>query len=218
MSSSVLIVASTRVHADAQEILRVQDTACVLLDQGFSVDVLVPRLSPLLSAALPAAVRVFTIPPIPFCDAPPPRPSLRRLLTGVVMFFRGVALAAKRDYTVLHGVNDGALVVRAIDRATVRRLPYIAEIHMPFSSPGFFKGPRAAFARHFERTALRHAGAIILPDEDTLARFGGKLPKARVSLIPDPHAEIAPDALTFAEFATAIEHVYLYVLRPRPEK
>ena len=42
MPSAVLIVASTRVHADAQEILRIQDTAAALLDAGAAVDVLVP--------------------------------------------------------------------------------------------------------------------------------------------------------------------------------
>jgi len=218
MPPAVLIVASTRVHVDAQEILRIQDTASVLLDGGFSVDILVPRVSPLLSAALPSAARVFAVPRVPFCDAPPNRPSIRRLLTGVVMFFRGVALAAKRDYAILHGVNDGALVVRAIDRATVRRLPYVAEVHVPLTAPGFFKGPRAALAGRFERSALRHAGAIVLPDEETLRLFGDRIPKARVSLIPDPHAEIAPDAFTYAEFATALEHVYAYVLRPQKGK
>ena len=68
--------------------------------------------------------------------------------------------------------------------------------------------PRPAYSR-------RRASAIILPDAATLERFGGKLPKARVSLIPDPHAEIAPDAFTFGEFSLALEHIYYYVLRPQ---
>ena len=218
MPSAVLIVASTRVHADPQEILRIQDTVAALREQGRAVDVLVPRIAPLLSATLDPSVRVFTAPRIPFMDNPPQRPSVRRFITAAMMFFRGVALAARRDYAVLHGFNDGALVARAIDRGTVRRYPYIAEIHRPLSTPGFFKGPNAALARHMELAALRHASAIILPDASTLRRFGGKLPKARVSLIPDPHAEIAPDAFTFGEFSLALEHIYYYVLRPISER
>ena len=218
MPSAVLIVSSTRVHADPQEILRIQDTVTALREQGRVVDVLVPRIVPLLTATLDPMARIFAIPRIPFMDNPPQRPSIRRFVTAVVMFFRGVALAARRDYAVVHGFNDGALVARAIDRGTVRRYPYVAEIHRPFSMPGFFKGPKSAFARHLERAALRHASAIILPNGATLERFGGKLPKARVSLIPDPHAEIDPDAFTFGEFALAIEHIYDYVLRPLPEK
>ena len=213
MPSAVLIVASTRVHADPQEILRIQDTVAALRAQGRAVDVLVPRIDPLLTATLDPTARVFTIPRIPFMNNPPQRPSVRRFVTAAVMFFRGVALAARRDYAVLHGFNDGALVARAIDRGTVHRYPYVAEIHRPLSTPGFFKGPKAAFASHLEHAALRHASAIILPDAATLERFGGKLPKARVSLIPDPHAEIAPDAFTFGEFALALEHIYDYVLR-----
>ena len=218
MPSAVLIVASTRVHADPQEILRIQDTVAALREQGRAVDVLVPRVAPLLTATLDPTARVFTVPRVPFMDTPPQRPSFRRFVTAAVMFFRGVALAARRDYAVLHGFNDGAIIARAIDRGTVRRYPYVAEIHRPLSSPGFFKGPKAACARHMELAALRHASAIILPDSATLGRLGGKLPKARVSLIPDPHAEISPDAFTFGEFSVAIEHIYDYVLRHITEK
>lgn len=217
MPSAVLIVASTRVHADPQETLRIQDTVAALREQGRAVDVLVPRIAPLLTATLDPSARIFTIPRIPFMDNPPQRPSIRRFVTAIVMFFRGVALAARRDYTALHGFNDGALVARAIDRGTVRRYPYVAEIHRPLSTPGFFKGPKMALGRRLEHAALRHASAIILPDAATQDRFGGKLPRARVSIIPDPHAEIAPDAFTFGEFALALRHVYDYVLRPLPE-
>ncbi|MGN0846880.1 MAG: glycosyltransferase [Kiritimatiellia bacterium] len=217
MPSAVLIVSSTRVHVDAPEILRIQDTVALLLEEGRAVDLLVPRLSPLLTAALPAGVRVFTAPRLPFCSTPPDRPSLRRLFAAVILFFRAFSLVSRRDYAVLHGFNDGALVVRALDRVTVRTYPYISEIHTPLTSAGFFKRPCAVFLRFLERGALRHSAAIILPDEETLAAFRGRIPKARVSIIPDPHADFAPDTFTYAEFATAIRHVYDYVLRPRPE-
>lgn len=218
MPSAVLIVASTRVHADPQEILRIQDTVSALREQGRAVDVLVPRIPPLLTATLDPSARVFSIPRIPFMDNPPQRPSLRRFVTAAVMFFRGVALAARRDYAVLHGFNDGALIARAIDRGTVHRYPYVADIHRTLTASGFFKRLTVFFARRFERSALRHAAAIILPDAATLERLEGRVPKARVSLIPDPHAEISPDAFTFGEFSLAIEHIYDYVLRPLPEK
>ena len=217
MPPSVLIVASTRAYADSQEILRIQDTAAALLESGNAVDVLVPRMSSLLSSVLNQAVRVFTVPRlVPFMDNPPRRPSIRRFLVGALMFFRGIALLSRRSYTMLHGVNDGAIVARAISGfATVGRLPFIAEMHRPFSRPGFLKGPRGALARLFERRALRRAAAIILPDEPTLALFGRHIPRARVTLIPDPHVELVPTAFTFAEFAAAIRHVYEYALCPK---
>ncbi len=218
MLSAVLIVSSTRIHVDALEILRVQDTVAALLEQGCAVDVLVPRVSPLLTAALPAAARVFTVPSLPFCANPPNRPSIRRLLSALLMFFRCVSLVSRRDYKVLHGFNDGALAVRAMDRVTMRTYPCICEIHRPLTSHGFFKRPCAAFSRFLERGALKHAAAIIFPDRETLDVFNGKIPKARVSFIPDPHVDIAPEAFTYGEFAEAIRHVYDYVLRPKPEK
>ena len=217
MPPSVLIVASTRAYADSQEILRIQDTAAALLEAGGAVDVLVPRVSPLLTSVLNPAVRVFTVPRlVPFMANPPRRPSIRRFLVGALMLLRGVALLSRRSYTILHGVNDGSLVARAISGfATVGRLPFIAEIHRPFARPSFLDGPRSAFARFCERRALRRAAAIVLPDEQTLALFGRQFPRARVSLIPDPHVELVPTAFTFAEFATALQHVYTYALHPK---
>ena len=214
MPPSVLIVASTRAYADSQEILRIQDTAAALLEAGNAVDVLIPRASPLLTSVLNPAVRVFTVPRIvPFMANPPRRPSIRRFIVGALMLLRGVALLARRNYTALHGVNDGALVARSISGcATMGRMPFIAEIHRPFARPGLPKGPRAAFARLCERRALRRAAAIVMPDEQTLDLFGRQIPRARVSLIPDPHVELVPTAFTFAEFATALQHVYTYAL------
>ena len=218
MPSAILIVASTRAHADTQEILRIQDTVNALLDLGNAVDVLVPRVSPLLSAALAPAARVFRILNVPGCENPPDRPSLRRFVTAVLMFFRGYALASRREYDVLHGINDGAIVARLLKRTFVRSHPYVAEFHTPFSTPCFFRGPRAALARALERNAFRHADAVILPDAETHARFGPGLPRARVTLIPDPHVELAPENFTYGEFSTAVEHVYAYVQRPRAER
>ena len=217
MPSAVLIVASTRVHADPQEILRIQDTVMALLKPGWAVDVLVPRRAPLLTATLNSAARVFAIPKLPFLDSLPPRPSARRFVVASAMFFRGVALAAHRDYAVLHGFNDGAIIARAIDRSTVRRYPYVAEVHHPLSTHGFFKGLRRIFACSLEGASLRHASAIILPNAETLSRLGGKVPKARVAILPDPHAEITPEAFTFAEFMQSLGRIYDYVLRPAPE-
>ena len=217
MPPSVLIVASTRAYADSQEILRIQDTAAALLECGNAVDVLVPRTSTLLTSVLSPAVRVFTVPRlVPFMHNPPRRPSIRRFLVGALMLFRGIALLSRRSYTALHGVNDGALVARAISGlASVGRVPFIAEIHRPFTRPGMAKGPRVAFARLCERRALRRAAAIVLPDEKTFALFGRNIPRARVSLIPDPHVELVPTAFTFAEFSAALRHVYTYALGPR---
>ena len=210
---SALIIASTRAYADPREILRIQDTASYLLSRNWAVDLLIPRHSRLLTAALPRAVRVLTIPRVPFMDDPPKGPSVRRLLAGMLMFLRGVALVPRRNYTILHGLNDGAIVARAIGCGTVRRLPYVADIQNPFCARALYHGLRAASARALERHSLRHAGAIIFPDEDTLATFDGPIPKARVSFIPDPHAELFPDAFTGAEFASALDHIYAYVLR-----
>ena len=217
MPSAVLIIASTRVHSDVQEILRIQDTAASLIEQGRAVDLLVPRTCALLSAALAPTVRVFTVPEFPFCGDPPPRASLRRFITGSLMFLRGVALVSRRDYAALHGMNDGAIVAKAIARASLRRLPYVAEFHLPFAAPGLRRGIHTAIARAMERSAFRHAAAVVLPDEGTLASFPPRLTNARVSLIPDPHSEITPNAFTLGEFTAALAHLYDYILRPQQE-
>ena len=217
MPAAVLIVASTRVHKDAQEILRIQDTVSALFSEGYAVDLLVPRLSPLLSAALDPAARIFTVPNFPLCGNPPPRASIRRFLTAILMALRGIALTARNDYTVLHGVNDGSIIARAIGNLTITAMPCIAEFHSPFAENRHRHGLRTAIARALENRTFRRAAAVVLPDSDVLDCFNRKLSRARVSLIPDPHAEISPDAFTVGEFNSAIAHVYEYVLRPRFE-
>lgn len=180
---------SIRHCTSAQETLRVQDTVAALRRNGWTVDVLTPVASPILAATLAHDVRVFTIPRhLPF----------RRLS----IFLRGMALASGREYTILHGLDEGADIVRAIDRIMLKRFVYIAEVHHPES-----------VGRH----TVEHASAVIVPDEETLSRFIVPPPIARVSVLPDPHAELADNAFTSAEFSAALDGIYTYVLRKHPE-
>ena len=220
MPSAVLIVASTRAHADPQEILRIQDTVSALLAQGRAVDLLVPRRTPLLTAALPPAVRVFTAPQFPGTDNPPARASVRRFFSAALMFFRAVALTARRDYSVLHGIDDGAMIVRSVDRVTPRRYPYIAEIRHHFYAPGEFRGPAAAYACRLERSTLKHAAAAILLSRAAVESLDPRIPRARISIIPDPGIgvdSIVADSYTLGDFQSALRKVYDYVLRPRED-
>ena len=189
MKKSALIVTSIRNCTSAQETLRIQDTVAALRRNGWAVDVLTPVASPILAATLTHEVRVFTVPRYLPC---------RRL----AMFLRGVALATGGNYTVLHGMDEGGCMARAIGRMTLSRFAYIAEVHHPES---------------IDRRTMEHASAVIVPDEDTLSRFSVKPPIARVSVLPDPHAELADNAFTTAEFTAAIDGIYTYVLRTHPE-
>ena len=189
MKNSALIVTSIRNCTSAQETLRVQDTVAALRRNGWAVDVLAPVASPILAATIAHDVRIFTVPRFLPC---------RRL----AMFLRGVALASGRNYTILHGIDEGVGIARAIDRMTLSRFAYIAEIHHPET---------------VGRQSLEHASAVIVPDEDMLSRFPVKPPMARVSVLPDPHAELVDNAFTAAEFTAAIDGIYTYVLRTHPE-
>ena len=189
MKNSALIVTSIRNCTSAQETLRVQDTVAALRRNGWAVDVLAPVASPILAATIAHDVRIFTVPRFLPC---------RRL----AMFLRGVALASGRNYTILHGIDEGVGIARAIDRMTLSRFAYIAEIHHPET---------------VGRQSLEHASAVIVPEEDMLSRFPVKPPMARVSVLPDPHAELVDNAFTAAEFTAAIDGIYTYVLRTHPE-
>ena len=189
MMRAALVITSIRYCMTAQETLRVQDTVAALQRIGWSVDVLTPRANPILAATLAASVRVFTVPRVPF-------------FRHVLMFLKGFALATKRNYTVLHGLDEGVGLARTIDRMTFKRAAYVAEVHHPDSvSP----------------VTITNASAIIVPDEGTLAAFREPPPFARVSILPDPHAELSENAFTAAEYASAIDGIYTYVLRTRPE-
>ena len=190
MNRSALIVTSIK-HCDtAQETLRVQDTVAALRRHGWAVDVLTPRASPLLLATLAADVRVFTVPRLP-------------LLRRALLLLRGFALASKCGYHVLHGIDEGADIVRAIDRFTFKRSECVAELHHP---------------ELVGRGTVASAAAVIVSDEETLERCVAAPPKARLSVLPDPHAELAGNAFTAAEFADALDGIYTYVLRKRREE
>ena len=189
MKHAALIVTSVTYCMTAQETLRVQDTVAALRRLGWSVDVLTPGVNPILSATLDPEVRVFTVPRLPLC---------RRVL----MFLRGIALASRRDYQVLHGLDEGAGIVRAVDRLTMKRFAYIAEVHHP---------------ELVGQSTVAHAAAVVVPDEETLADFRSPPPMARVSILSDPHAELVNNALTSAEFMDALDGIYTYVLRTHPE-
>ena len=186
---SALVITSIRNCMTAQETLRVQDTVAALRRAGWSVDVLTPSVSPILSATLDQDVRVFTVPRVP-------------MLRHAMMFLRGVALAARRSYTVLHGFDEGACIARAVDRMTFKRFSYVVEVHHPDMVGS---------------STVEHASAIVVPDESILAGFSEPPPMSRVSILPDPHAELAGDAFTAAEFAAALDRIYEYVLRTRLE-
>ena len=189
MSRNVLIVTSVKRCASAQETLRVQDDAAALRRAGWTVSILTPAESPILAATLAHDVRVFT----------PPRffPGRR-----AGMFLRGLAVASNAGCQVVHGLDEGAGVAMAICRAMRGRAAYIAEVHHPET---------------VGRRTVAGAAAVIVPDEETLAGFSSPPPMARVSVLPDPHAELAGNALTAAEFAEAIDGIYTYVLRTHPE-
>ena len=189
MKRSALIVTSVRHCTSAQETLRVQDTVAALRRNGWVVDVLTPVASPILAATLAHDVHVFTVPKFLPCRK-------------IAMFLRGVALASGRDYRILHGIDEGASIVRAIDRVTVKRFAYIAEVHHPES---------------VGRQTVHHASAVIVPDSETLSRFSVPPPLARVSVLPDPHAELADNAFTASEYSSALDGIYTYVLRIHPE-
>jgi len=210
---AALLVASTRCHADARETLRLQDMASVLIEAGWSVDVLIPRHSALLAATLNPEIRTIDVPRLPFTAEPPRRPSFRRFLTASLMLLRGTALVSRRSYDVVHGFNDGAAIARAIDRATLRRFPYVADYTDPSGIRGLHRGLLAAISRSLENSAMRHASALIFADQDAPGNLEKRPPAARLSIIPDAHAEIAPDAFTRAEFSDAMLKIYDYVTR-----
>lgn len=212
---AALLVASTRCHADARETLRLQDAAGVLIEAGWSVDILVPRRSAILTATLNPEVRTVDVPHVPFSQEPPRRPSFRRMLAAFLMFLRGTALVSRRPYAVVHGFNDGAAIARAIDRVTVRRFPYIADYTDPFGVRGLHRGMFAAIVRSLENSAMRHAAALVFADQDVPGVLEKRPPASRLSVIPDAHAEISPDSFTRAEFAEAILKIYDYVTRDR---
>lgn len=197
------------------EILRIQDTVSALLDSGYDVDLLVPRKSALLSMAIRPEARIITPFKTFFSNDPPDRPSLRRCLVKTIIFLHAYHLLSKKEYVALHGIDDAASIVQSLDRMTIQKYPYIAEYLQPFSRHKYKLNILAPFSRMNERSAIRHASAVIFPDAETKDVFNGKIPHARVSVLPDPHTDLVPEKFTFKDFSIALIRIYDYILRPK---
>lgn len=211
--SAVLLISSSRVHTNTLEVLRLQDISSALLEAGYSVDLLVPKKTNLISVAISSDVRIFTTFCVPFSTLLPERPSFRRFLIRLMLFLRAYHLLTNREYSALHGFDDGSLVARTLDRTTVKHYPYISEIHAPFS---LFKKKFSLLkwtAVGKERSCLKHSAAVIFPNEDILDVFENKIPHARISVIPEPEIDIGPTNFTFADYSLALRRIYDYILR-----
>lgn len=213
---SVLLVSSTRGFSDPRGTLRLQETVSALVQLGWDVDVLVPRVDP--NVSIDPKARLFTVPRLPFTSRLPERPSIRRSFVAFLMFLHGAYLVCHRDYTLLHGVDDGSGVARSMATGFTRwgadhRLPYLAEYVSPFTRRGVYPGFRFFRARTKERRTIRSAAAVILANAADRTAFDRPLPLARVSVIPDPNGETAHAAFSFSDFSAAIAQVYAYAAR-----
>ncbi len=205
---SVLIFAPVRGFREPALALRAQETAQAALRAGWRVDAVLPREDREL--ALPHEVALHFPPRILTLARIPDKPSLRGIFTARLMFLRAIALSAACKYSAFHGFDDGACIARAVDRATVRKFPVIAEFHRPVSTHDGPIGMFADIARRRERSVLRHACAVIVPDAAMLAEFEQPPARSRVSVIPEPQGDTNEDFFTIAEFEKAVMQTYEY--------
>jgi len=207
---AALVIASTRVHVSANAALRLQDVVSSLLRKGYEVDVLVPRLSPLIVAAMPRDVRLLSIPSSWVGKNPPERATGRRLVTSALMGLRAFSLLSRGVYEFVCGLDDGMFAARAANRVVFRRIPYLVDVLESFSRRDRPRGTIARFAAWLERRALRRAAAVTLASDGLYGVFDAPPAHARYSVLPSPHAELGDDAFTIAEFDASFSKVIGY--------
>lgn len=208
MPNSVLIITSTRGFSDLRATARLTETVSALLQSGWNVDILVPRRRD--SVIFDSRVRVFTVPRLPFTTSLPVRPSLRRSAIRHLMYMHGAYLLSHNDYDLIHGIDDGAAVARSLDRSTITRHHYIAELVEPFTSEGRFTGLRSIRSKARERAAIKHASAIIVSDISVIEDLDTKVPRPRVNVIPDPSNLGIGEEFTSLDYAAALHQTYSY--------
>ena len=200
-----LIFAPARGFPDAIARLRLQETVHAVREDGWDVDIVTAGGPPPVEGG---EAGIFSPPLLLRPRRVPDRPSFRGIYAARLMFLRALPLASSGRYSVFHGFDDGASVARAVCRATVRRHPVIAEYRNPVSTADGPIGLCADIMRRREQSAIRHACAVVVPDEAMLARFEKPPAKARVCVIPDPQSETNSQFFTVAEFEAAVRQVY----------
>lgn len=194
---TILIITTSKTHSDAKDALRLGDWVAAFSYDGWNVDILVPRRSALVQATLPmtstldgeGAVRVFTLPPVPFFK--------RHIAT-----WRAARLISANKYDLVLGLGDGAIIARSADRTTLLKFPYMAEVLCD-----------TAITRRMAK-ALKHASCVAVPPQTSLAAdLLRAAPKARLCTITEPHYDDHPgDDSSFAAFRNAVRQTRDYAL------
>ncbi|MBR1871412.1 MAG: hypothetical protein IJ802_06255 [Kiritimatiellae bacterium] len=181
-----LIVSSTSASASAREVLRISNWAMALEKNGWEVDVLVDSSTTLTEAALGDGSNVHKAVNWPIAG-------------GTCRFFMvlaAVRLVARNKYSLLVGVGGGAEIVRAADRATLAKFKYVADV---ISSAPAGK-------------VLKHAAAVTAIDSTACEAVASIAPRARLSILEEPHEDIGSADWTFAMFAEAAGRVAEYAI------
>ena len=128
-------------------------------------------------------------------------PSLSKLLFDALLFFRGLGLAVRNRYKVVHGVEDAGLVALAIARLTGAK--FVFEKH---SDPASYRKKvlrnlvMASYAA-VERFMVRRADATIGTGPGLVAqaeKLGARGPVHHIFDIPSSLARAAPDQVEAA--------------------
>ncbi|NLE65881.1 MAG: glycosyltransferase family 4 protein [Lentisphaerae bacterium] len=128
-------------------------------------------------------------------------PSLSKLLFDALLFFRGLVLAVRNRYKVVHGVEDAGLVALAIARLTGAK--FVFEKH---SDPASYRKKAlrnlvmASYAA-VERFMVRRADATIGTGPGLVAqaeKLGARGPVHHIFDIPSSLARAAPDQVEAA--------------------
>lgn len=196
--SRILFVSSTSFSTWRGASHRMRHDLEALVALGHAVDLLAP---PGNAAPEIRGVRHLTVHRLPYCQALPPGPSLRRFVTDAFMVAKAVAACNRNLYTLMHGIDDGGVVAGLAGRLT--KTPWVFERTGDFA-PGRPHGASRlwhALHRLLERRALRHASAVISNDSGMIEILNRMNCSSRACVIPDIPAideQISPAARNHA--------------------
>lgn len=166
MHKSVLIIADTRFGGDKHALLRVYDAARAMHEDGWEVEMIVPRM-PITAREIFSKVAHFHVAPsVPFANSLPCGASVRRFFIAFFHFFCAIKLLHKNHYHLIHGIDDGAIVAAAARRFCHANSAFVAEMVAPFHRMFNKFGPLLWLVKRWEAWAVCQAHAVIFSEEE----------------------------------------------------
>lgn len=183
-SQKILLIVPQPFFALRGSPMRVRCTAEVLLDMGFTVDLLALPFGE--DVQLPG-LTVYRTPRLPWVKKVPIGPSWSKVVYGILLSFSALRLYGRgRQYAALHGVEEAGIIAAVLGSLSGR--PFVFDMHSHMSEQLADRGFPRAFTQlveTLETSSIARASGVVTVSDQLTAFAQAVAPSIPVESIQD---------------------------------